>query len=307
MAPLAAKLALALAVLAAAVPAALADSAHCKEVPNVPGVDQSPSDPNAYGKCTSAVEGQIWGYSHWCKYGGMGMWPGGPSDKAKQCMKFGRATIYRGPIWGSSPQHKAACKKELHGEDHAALVAVSTKYLKTYQGGWATDKGACDKCMCVRMHGGDNKYNPGLQTEPMQKHMGLTFLAKVGDRCGECEDDHIDLLQDRPLTFAPFKPDGGDNYHAPYANAQDGLRGFSDPNWMRGSQYSLENVGVWTADWQWVPCEWSHEKCGTLMKGMGYQNVFTPKWTEGVDSFSMRPISQLRGTNNDRLFKQPWT
>jgi hypothetical protein len=43
------------------------------------------------------------------------------------------------------------------------------------------------------------------------------------------------------------------------------------------------------------------------MKSMGYQNVWTPKWTEGVDSFSMRPISQLRGTQNDRLFKQPWT
>ena len=68
---------------------------------------------------------------------------------------------------------------------HRAPSPRAPRDPQTYQGGWATDKGACDKCMCVRMHGGDNKYNPGLQTEPMQKHMGLTFLAKVGDRCGE--------------------------------------------------------------------------------------------------------------------------
>ena len=43
------------------------------------------------------------------------------------------------------------------------------------------------------------------------------------------------------------------------------------------------------------------------MKSMGYDNVWTPKQTEGVDSFSLRPISQLRGTKNDRLFKEPWT
>jgi hypothetical protein len=48
MAPLAATLAVALAFLAAVAPAALA--AQCKEVPTVPGVDQSPSDPNAYGE-----------------------------------------------------------------------------------------------------------------------------------------------------------------------------------------------------------------------------------------------------------------
>lgn len=56
---------------------------------------------------------------------------------------------------------------------------------QTYQGGWATDKGACEQCMCVRLHGGDDKYNTGLQTEPLKKNMGLTFLARVGDRCGE--------------------------------------------------------------------------------------------------------------------------
>jgi hypothetical protein len=94
-------------------------------------------------------------------------------------MKFGRASIYRGPVYGSSPQHKAACDKVLRGDNDHAMVAVSTKYLKTYQGGWAGDKGACDRCMCVRIHGGDDEYNKGIQKENARKHLGLTFLAKV--------------------------------------------------------------------------------------------------------------------------------
>jgi hypothetical protein len=175
-------------------------------VPNVAGVDQTPSDPANYGKCTSALESFVGAASsQWCKFAQLGLWPAPPSDKAKQCLKFGRATIYRGPIYGSSAQHKAACNQYLYGGDEAAMVAVSTKYLKTFQGGWAPDKGSCGMCMCVRLHGADDKFNSGLQRDPASKHIGLTFLAKVGDRCAECEDDHIDLLQDRPLTFAPFK------------------------------------------------------------------------------------------------------
>jgi hypothetical protein len=59
------------------------------------------------------------------------------------------------------------------------MVAVSTKYLKTYQGGWAGDKGACGKCMCIRLHGGDDKFNAGLQKESVKRHLGLTFMGKV--------------------------------------------------------------------------------------------------------------------------------
>ena len=72
-----------------------------------------------------------------------------------------------------------ACKKNIKGDDKAALVAVSTKYLKTYQGGWAADKGACGKCICVRLHGGDDKFNSGINKNAAQKHIGLTFLGKV--------------------------------------------------------------------------------------------------------------------------------
>lgn len=300
--------ALTLALACAALPGALAWGQRCSETPFLPNVDQTPSDPRFYGKCTGNLERHVnKETSHWCKYDDMGLWPSGPKPKAAQCMKFGRATIYRGPIYGSSPNHKAACNQVLKGDDRAAMVAVSTKYLKTWQGGWADDKGACGQCMCVRMHGGDNKFNGGMQTENMKKHLGVTFLAQVGDRCGECEDDHIDLLQDRPLTFAPFNPNGGDNYYAPYVNAKDGLRGFANPEYMRGNPNGLEYAGTWTADWQWVPCSWTHNDCVNLMKNMGYIHVRPPKWVGGVDSFSMRPISQLRGVRNDRLFKEPWT
>lgn len=118
------------------------------------------------------------------------------------------------------------------------------------------------------------------------------------------------MLQDRPLTFAPFDPSNEDNnYNAPFVNAKDGLRGISDPSYMRGGKYSLENVGAWTADWQWVPCSWSHTQCAGLMKNMGYDNVWIPQKVEGVDSFSLRPVSQLRASGKlaDRLFKQPWS
>ncbi|KAI8464817.1 MAG: hypothetical protein J3K34DRAFT_439029 [Monoraphidium minutum] len=301
--------ALGLALLAAAPGGARADG-QCGQVPNVGGLDQSPTSPSNWGKCTSALESFVAPGSHWCKFGELGTWPAPPTDKAKKCLKFGRSTIYRGPIYGSSSGHKAACNKWLQGDDNYAMVAVSTKYLKTYEGGWAASKGACDKCMCIRMHGGDDKFNTGLQKEHAQKSIGLTFMGKVGDRCSECEDDHIDLLQDRPLSFAPFDPKvENNNYNAPYVNAKDGLRGLNNPQNMRGGAEALENAGAWTVDWQWVPCGWSHNQCANLMKGMGYKDVWTPRKSEGVDSFSMRPVSQLRadGALESRLFKEPWT
>ena len=158
-------------------PAALADG-QCSQVPNVGGIDQSPTSPDMWGKCSNSLEGFVHS-SHWCKFGQIGTWPGPPTDKAKKCMKFGRTTIYRGPIYGSSPGHKAACNKWLYGDDQYAMVAVSTKYLKTYHGGWAGDKGACGKCMCIRLHGGDDKFNQGLQKDNTRKHLGLTFMGKV--------------------------------------------------------------------------------------------------------------------------------
>ncbi|KAF8072387.1 ttc4 [Scenedesmus sp. PABB004] len=303
---LSAGLCLAATLVAAAAGAAAAGS-PCREVPDAGGADQSPTAPRDWGRCTGAMEQWLVPNSHWCKQGPMGLWPTPPSKRAQQCLKFGRATIYRGPIYGSSPEHKAACNKVLRGSDDAAMVAVSSKYLKTYQGGWAADGGACGQCMCVRLHGADDKFNSGLQTEQARKHVGLTFLAKVGDRCAECDDDHIDILQDRPFSWAPFDPKAsGNNPFAPYVNAKDGLRGFRDPDAMRSTAISPETVGAWNADWQWVPCEgWSHDKCASLMRSMNYKEVWPPAWTAGLDSFTLRPIATLRGANP--YTKEPWS
>lgn len=130
-------------------------------------------------------------------------------------------------------------------------------------------------------------------------------LLQVGDRCSECPDDSIDILMDRPFSYAPFNPRRkADNTYAPYVNGKDGLRGFSDPNWIRDNQFSPESVGTWTADWQFVPCDgWSHEKCAGLMRDMGYTQVFTPKQTPGVDSFTLREASALRAAY---LRDVPW-
>jgi hypothetical protein len=156
---------------------AAAAAQKCAEVPTVSGVDQSNTSPAEYGKC-SQIQKDFFG-SHWCKFGKIGTWPGAPQGKAQQCLKFGRASIYRGPIYGSSSAHKAACNRVLMGDDKHAMVAVSTKYLKTYQGGWTSDTGACNKCMCIRMHGADNAFNSGLQTDKVSKRVGLTFMGKV--------------------------------------------------------------------------------------------------------------------------------
>lgn len=81
-------------------------------VPFAPGVDQGPSDPAQYGKCTSAVDQHIVGPSNWCQFGRLGQWPSGPTRKAQQCLKNGRMTVYRGPVLGSEPNHKGACNGE---------------------------------------------------------------------------------------------------------------------------------------------------------------------------------------------------
>lgn len=149
--------------------------------------------------------------------------------------------------------------------------------------------------MCIHLHGGDKGWNPGLQPENVKKHMGLTFLGQVGDRCGECPDDSIDILQDRPLTYAPFNPaNPDDNTWAPYANAKDGVRGFADPDYMRGAAGCPESVGTWVSDWQWVPCSYTHDKCVDLMKSMGYSDAHAPGMTPGIDSYTMREMGQLR-------------
>ena len=49
----------------------------------------------------------------------------------------------------SRPAFILAC--HLQGQDDAALVAVSTKYLKTYESGfgWGAPRGSCGQCVCI--------------------------------------------------------------------------------------------------------------------------------------------------------------
>jgi hypothetical protein len=86
------------------------------------------------------------------------------------------------------------------------------------------------------------------------------------------------------------------------------VRGFSDPESMRPNARAPETAGSWTALWQFVPCSgFNHARCQALMRDAGYSGSWAPQRTAGVDSFSLRPVSQLRGANMDRLFKTPHT
>jgi len=299
----------------AAAPTALAQDATKCGIPAVPGAEQSATRPQDWGACTSALDSDGGAANkHWCKFGKIGAWPDGPSAKAQTCLKFGRMSIFRGPMYGSNDGARTACNTPHSGSANYATIAVSTKYLKTKQGGWAADKGHCGQCMCVYIHGADQAYNPGLQRDNAKVHMSYAFMGKVRDRCSECPDDHIDVLMDRPFSYAPFDPNNPasvkEQRFAPYANAKEGARVFGNPIEMRGTQFSPENVGTWTADWQFVPCSWTHDKCVEMFKSVGYASARPPAMTPGVDSYSLRPVSELRlaagSTLQRTLFDKPW-
>jgi len=64
-----------LALLAVALAGCIATAAAAREaecpVPAVMGVDQSPSNPDEYGKCTSALDKNL-GDSNWCRFNTLG-------------------------------------------------------------------------------------------------------------------------------------------------------------------------------------------------------------------------------------------
>jgi hypothetical protein len=310
------RLTAAAALLLAATPPASAqvDATKCG-IPAVPGALQDATKPQDWGKCTSALEPTANAQDkHWCKFGRLGAWPDGPSPKAQTCLKFGRMSIFRGPMYGSHDGARTACNNPHSGSTNHATIAVSTKYLKTHQGGWQEDRGHCGKCMCVHIHGADNEYNTGLQKDNARAHMHYAFMGRVRDRCAECPDDQIDVLMDRPFSYAPFDPNNPasvrEQRFAPYANARDNARVFGNPAEMRGTQFSPEAVGTWTADWQFVPCEWTHQRCVDMFKSVGYAQARAPRPSAGVDSYSLRPVSELRlasGSSLARtLFDKPW-
>lgn len=237
------------------------------KVPHVRGVDQSPTLPKNYGVCTAAVESSQKS-SNWCKFNKLGSYPAFPNAAARKSLKFGRQTQYIGSIF----RQKFACNVLGQGSNEFATVAVSTKYLKTWQGGWAKDKGACGKKVCIHVLGGDDLYNKGLQKHVVDKYRGLTFMGRVADRGAEMSDDAIDILQERPYTYAPNTK--GDNPNAWRVNRLNGLRAFTNPR-------TAQSVGVWTALWQFVPDDWNHDTCARFMNSFGYK-TWTPKWTPGV-------------------------
>ncbi len=129
-----------------------------------------------------------------------------------------------------------------------------------------------------------------------RQYKGYAFLARVADRCGECEDDHVDVLMDRPFAYAPYFPssNGGTpgNPNAPIVNRLSGPRIFGDPQAVRGGKTSPYGPGVWTVDWQWASCTSSHAECAALFDRHGYQGTKTPPPTSGIDSCTLKPISQ---------------
>ncbi len=227
--------------------------------PKVQGVDQTPTKPSHYGLCTHYIEPSIRNSSHWCKFGRLGSYPRYPNNFCRMYLKFGRQTVYRGSIYSQ----KSACKYAMKGSNRYASVAVSTKYLNSSQGGWSKDKGVCGKCVCITIYGGDDNYNPSLKKWVVNKFRGYSFMGKVTDRLGEGCDDSIDILMDRPYSYAPNT--NNDNPKAYIVNARKGYRIFK----YKSGPESPEDVGVWTAVWNFVPCFYTHKTCAYLMRRTG--------------------------------------
>ena len=69
-----------------------------------------------------------------------------------------------------------------------------------------------------------------------------------------------------------------------------GLRGFADPNNMRGSLTSPQVLGTFVADWQWVPCSTSHLQCAVLFNALGYEgSAMLPLLTRGYNVNTLVP------------------
>lgn len=254
-----------------AAPRPLPASSVDRYIPSVPGVDRSPSlDIGLDGRCTRAVEAFAQTTSHWCKFNRTVSWPPfAADDPARRVYKFGRLTVYNGPILAQ----KFACNVDGIGSDRYATVALSTRYLKTWQGGWnPTSKGACGRCVCVTLYGGDVAYNRGLQRWVVAKYRGLSFMGKVGDRMGEGSDQSIDILLDRPFAYAWPGPEN------PNARRVNGLRGLRAFTRVSGPE-APHSVGTWTALWNFAPCAWTHADCARLASNVTSLTTRTPSIT----------------------------
>ncbi len=82
------------ACLVALLQVAAVTAGTCDGMSYVKGADHSATGGNV-GRCNQ-IEPNSAKSSHWCKGPALRSWPDGPNGKAKQCMKFGRLTAYRG-------------------------------------------------------------------------------------------------------------------------------------------------------------------------------------------------------------------
>jgi hypothetical protein len=298
-------------------------------VPRVPTRDQSPTPKDLLGRCTERVEAHTRLTSAWCRAPSWREFvpatttatatsapPPARSLAAEACAKRGRMTVYRGPALGydDDSSHVGACNATLAGSATHALVAVSTAHLSHREGAWEPTLGACGSCVCVRVAGADAGMNEAVA--PMYganvaRAKGASFMGVVGDRCGECEDEHLDVLLDRPFSFAPYdraNADGQDaaraqaaelrpgtaappirpaNRRAPLVNRLRGPRIFSAADSLRGQgRGAPEAVGVYVADWQWAPCEWTHSQCAAMWRRLygSADAAWPPPVRSGVDS-----------------------
>jgi hypothetical protein len=182
-----------------------------------------------FGTCQK-IAGVMKKQSHWCKKGSI------LGNPRKPVLKYGRQTVFNGPIG----KQKGWCGKILKGSNDAAGVALSTKYINLKS--ISPHSPYCGKCLCIRVLGHDEKINKS-PPRAAKKYYGTIFKGIVMDMCSECEDDHIDILTDRPYSAAPV------NKWNPYAKHYNSIRG------TRKIPVDLAyGVGVWKTEWNFVPC-----------------------------------------------------
>lgn len=185
-------------------------------------LDTSPSS-KPYGVCQQVKPVN----PYWCNKGPLQSHP-----LLKPKMKYGRQTVFSGPLG----IHKGWCGNYLQGSNSTGMIALSTKYLKENRSTY------CGKCVCIQILAVDetsNKYPP----KDANKYFGKILKAKVYDQCPECEDDHIDILADRPYSYAPTSTD---NPKSKYFNSLPG------PRIMSSSM--AYGVGVWKVQWNFIDC-----------------------------------------------------
>jgi hypothetical protein len=188
-----------------------------------------------YGKCKKIAK-DMFAKSHWCSRPALTGKPSRPG------LKYGRQSIFSGPVG----KQQGWCGKILRGSNTTAVIAISSKYLPLH--GVSPNSQYCGKCMCVRVRGPDETTNPHYP-KVATKYAGKIFKGIVHDMCPECEDDHIDVLADRPYTQSP---QDRWNPNAKMHNAIPGPR-IIPHNVAYG-------VGIWKVEWNFVPCATNCQK-----------------------------------------------